>query len=251
MATNEIVKIERDGAVAVITLNRPEVRNAMNYELAAATVAAVEGCQDAGGIVITGAGQAFCAGLDLRNLGADKLGDLPGFVATVAASKVPIIAAVNGPAVTGGLELALACDFLIGSERATFADTHGRVGVYPGPVLYDLPHRVGAAFAREMSLTGNFIDAETALRVGLLNHVVSHAELMPRALGLADDIASQDAEMIRNIREGLAEITEGSRREGREAWRSIITRLNRRRASGADIAARREEVMARARSRRR
>ncbi len=250
MATNEIVKIEREGAVAVITLNRPEARNAMNYELAAATVAAVEGCQDAGAIVITGADPAFCAGLDLRNLGADKLGDLPGFVATVAASKVPIIGAVNGPAVTGGLELALACDFLIGSERATFADTHGRVGVFPGPVLYDLPHRVGAAFAREMSLTGNFIDAETALRVGLLNHVVPHAELMPRALSLADDIASQDAEMIRNIREGLAEITEGSRREGREAWRSIITRLNRRRASGADIAARREEVMARSRSRR-
>ena len=250
MATNEIVKIERDGAIAVITLNRPEARNAMNYELAAATVAAVEGCQDAGAIVITGADPAFCAGLDLRNLGADKLGDLPGFVATVAASKVPIIGAVNGPAVTGGLELALACDFLIGSERATFADTHGRVAVFPGPVLYDLPHRVGAAFAREMSLTGNFIDAETALRVGLLNHVVPHTELMPRALGLADDIASQDAEMIRNIREGLAEITEGSRREGREAWRSIITRLNRRRASGADIAARREEVMARSRSRR-
>ena len=250
MDSKEIVKIERDGAVAVITLNRPEARNAMNYELAAATVAAVEGCQDAGAIVITGADPAFCAGLDLRNLGADKLGDLPGFVATVAASKVPIIGAVNGPAVTGGLELALACDFLIGSERATFADTHGRVGVFPGPVLYDLPHRVGAAFAREMSLTGNFIDAETALRVGLLNHVVPHAELMPRALGLADDIASQDAEMIRNIREGLAEITEGSRREGREAWRSIITRLNRRRASGADIAARREEVMARSRSRR-
>ena len=250
MDSKEIVKIERNGAVAVITLNRPEARNAMNYELAAATVAAVEGCQDAGAIVITGADPAFCAGLDLRNLGADKLGDLPGFVATVAASKVPIIGAVNGPAVTGGLELALACDFLIGSERATFADTHGRVGVFPGPVLYDLPHRVGAAFAREMSLTGNFIDAETALRVGLLNHVVPHAELMPRALGLADDIASQDAAMIRNIREGLAEITEGSRREGREAWRSISKRLNRRRSSGADIAARREEVMARSRSRR-
>ena len=250
MDSKEIVKIERNGAVAVITLNRPEARNAMNYELAAATVAAVEGCQDAGAIVITGADPAFCAGLDLRNLGADKLGDLPGFVATVAASKVPIIGAVNGPAVTGGLELALACDFLIGSERATFADTHGRVGVFPGPVLYDLPHRVGAAFAREMSLTGNFIDAETALRVGLLNHVVPHAELMPRALGLADDVASQDAAMIRNIREGLAEITEGSRREGREAWRSITNRLNRRRASGADIAARREEVMARSRSRR-
>ena len=86
---------------------------------------------------------------------------------------MPTIAAVNGAAVTGGFEIALACDFIVASERARFADTHVRVGVYPGPVLVDLPRRVGMAKAREMSMTGNFVDAETALRIGLANHVVA------------------------------------------------------------------------------
>ena len=135
-------------------------------ELATAICAAVTGCQDAAVIVITGADPAFCAGLNLRSLGTDQLADLPPFMATVAASAVPVIAAVNGPAVTGGFELALAADFIVASERAAFADTHLRVGVYPGPVLVDLPRRVGLAWAREMSLTGNFVDAATALRIG-------------------------------------------------------------------------------------
>src|SRR5208282_2638879 len=140
----------------------------MNAALARATCQAVEGCQDAGAIVLTGADPAFCAGLDLRDLGVDKLGDLPSFNAAVAASDVPVIAAVNGPAVTGGFELALACDFIVASERAVFADTHLRVGVYPGPVAVDLPRRIGMARAREMSLTGNFVAADTALRIGLV-----------------------------------------------------------------------------------
>src|ERR1700694_1005646 len=161
----------------------------MNVALAAATCDAVTACQDAGAIVITGADPAFCAGLDLRSLGVDSLGDLPPFNATVAGSAVPVIAAVNGPAVTGGFELALAADFIVASDRASFADTHLRVGVYPGPVLIDLPRRVGMAWAREMSLTGNFVDAATALRIGIANHVLPHEELMPYTLRLADAIA--------------------------------------------------------------
>ncbi len=245
-----IVLIARDGPVATITLNRPAVRNAMNYALASATVAAVAWCQDAAAIVLTGADPAFCAGLDLRDLGADELGDLPGFTAAVAQSGVPVIGAVNGPAVTGGLELALACDFLIGSERAAFADTHARVGVFPGPVLHDLPARVGAAVAREMSLTGNFVDAETALRVGLLNHLVPHAELLPRAVRLAHDIASQDREMIRNVRTALARVTEVSLADGRAVWRQLVDRFASGSTRGAEIAARRETVLARARRQR-
>src|SRR5439155_17784395 len=140
-------------------------------------------------IVLTGADPAFCAGLDLRELGVDRLGDLPPFIAAATASEVPLVAAVNGPAVTGGLELALACDFIVASERARFADTHLRVGVYPGPVLVELPRRVGMAWAREMSLTGNFVDAGTALRIGLANHVVPHAELLGFAVGLARAVA--------------------------------------------------------------
>jgi enoyl-CoA hydratase len=186
--------------VALVTLNRPAARNAINVELAQGVVDAVGASQSSRCVVITGNDPAFCAGLDLRNLGTDKLSDLPQFLAALRASTVPLIAAVNGPAVTGGFEIALACDFIVASERAAFADTHVRVGVYPGPVLVDLPRRVGMAKAREMSMTGNFVDAETALRIGLANHVVPHDDLLPLALSLAAAIAEQDPRMITTMR---------------------------------------------------
>jgi enoyl-CoA hydratase len=158
MNDTDIVRVERDGDVALIMLNRPAARNAMNAALARATCQAVEGCQDAGAIVLTGADPAFCAGLDLRDLGVDKLADLPSFNAAVAGSDVPVIAAVNGPAVTGGFELALACDFIVASERAAFADTHLRVGLYPGAQPPEprrhrlrLPSRPGFAPRRAVS----------------------------------------------------------------------------------------------------
>jgi len=247
---NEVLRIERDGPVATIILNRPGARNAMNFALADATVEAVAACRDARAIVLTGADPAFCAGLDLRELGASALADLPEFTAAVAASPVPVIGAVNGPAVTGGLEMALACDFLIGSERASFADTHARVGVFPGPVLHDLPARVGAAFAREMSLTGNFVDAATALRVGLLNRLVPHGDLLACAQQIAHDIASQDPEMIRNIRGCLARVTEVSLSDGRRLWREDVERFASGDIRGEDIAGRRADVLARSREQR-
>jgi enoyl-CoA hydratase len=199
--TADCVLVERmANGVAVVTLNRPAARNAVNVEMAAALVAAMGDVQDARCIVVTGTDPAFCAGLDLRNLGTDRLLDLPPFINAVATSEVPMIAAVNGPAVTGGFEIALACDFIVASERARFADTHIRVGVYPGPVLVDLPRRVGMAKAREMSMTGNFVDAETALRVGLANHVLAHDDLLPFTLDLATAIAEQDSMMIATMR---------------------------------------------------
>ncbi len=198
--TDEVLQIERHGAVALIRLNRPASRNAVDVGLAAALVAAIATGQDARCIVITGSDPAFCAGLDLRNLGTDSLAALPPFIKAVADSRVPTIAAVNGAAVTGGFEIALACDFIVASDHARFADTHLRVGVYPGPVLIDLPRRVGMAKAREMSMTGNFVDAETALRIGLANHVVAHDDLLPVALKLAADIAEQDPVMIATMR---------------------------------------------------
>ena len=128
------VKLERLGNVALVTLCRPDARNAVNYELATDLLAAMNEAQSARVIVLTGMDPAFCAGLDLKNLGIDNLADIPHFVDSAGNSKIPVIAAVNGAAVTGGLELALACDFIIASENAKFADTHLRVGVYPGPV---------------------------------------------------------------------------------------------------------------------
>jgi enoyl-CoA hydratase len=241
-----LVRIERDGDVAVIVLDRPEARNAMNAALAGQTVAALEACQDAGAVVITGADPAFCAGLDLRDLGVEQLADLPPFNATAARSNVPLVAAVNGPAVTGGLELALACDFIVASERARFADTHLRVGVYPGPVLVELPRRVGMAWAREMSLTGNFVDADLALRIGLVNHVVPHDELLTVARTLAHAIAEQDRAMVRAMRRDWdatdrLPVAEAHRVHAEHSQRGAFGRR-----TGADIAARRDAVIERA-----
>ncbi len=198
--TDTVLIQQHDDGVAVITLNRPATRNAVDVELAGALVDAVAACQDARCIVVTGADPAFCAGLDLRNLGTDKLSDLPPFIHAVSVSQVPTIAAVNGAAVTGGFEIALGCDFIVASDRARFADTHVRVGVYPGPVLVELPRRIGMAKAREMSMTGNFVDADTALRIGLANHVVPHDDLLPFTLDLAAAIAEQDTTMIAEMR---------------------------------------------------
>ena len=202
---NTVLTDRLDHGVALITLNRPAAPNAVNVELADALVQAIAASQDARCIVITGADPAFCAGLDLRNLGTDKLADLPPFIHAVTMSGVPTIAAVNGAAVTGGFEIALGCDFIVASDRARFADTHLRVGVYPGPVLVELPRRVGMAKAREMSLTGNFVDAETALRIGLANHVVPHDDLLAVALDLAAAIAEQDPTMVATMRRDWTE----------------------------------------------
>ena len=103
----------------------------------------------------------------------------------------PLVGAVNGPAVTGGFELALACDFLIASERASFADTHARVGVMPGwGLTVFLPQAIGIRRARQMSFTGNYIDAQTALDWGLVNMVVPHGELVSAARSLAADMGT-------------------------------------------------------------
>jgi len=247
--TRDEVVVERRGDVALLVLNRPTARNAVNAAMAQAIVSAVAECQDAGAIVLTGADPAFCAGLDLRDLGLDDMGELAPFVAAVDESDVPVVAAVNGPAVTGGFELALACDFIVASERAAFADTHLRVGVYPGPVAVDLPRRVGIAMAREMSLTGNFVDAATALRIGLANHVVPHEQVLDVAVELAGAIAEQDREMVRLLRQDWkrtadAPLADAHRVHMEFARRSPTTR------SGADIARRRDIVLERSRAQR-
>ena len=128
----------------------------------------------------------------------------------------PVIGAINGVAITGGFELALACDFLVASERARFADTHARVGIMPGwGLTVLLPEAVGFRRATEMSTTGNFLDAATALTWGLVNHVVPHDELLPFARKLAADIAGVDRRAVRQM---LATYDEGSLRDGAGGW---------------------------------
>ena len=201
------VEISRAAGVWTIVLNRPERRNAINGQLQRELVAALaEFDADAGArvAVLTGADPAFCAGMDLAELGAGELGfsDGPDYAGAMRACGKPIIGAVNGPAVAGGFELALACDFLIASERAWFADTHAKVGVLPGGGLtVHLAQAVGVRRARQLSLTGEFVDAARALLDGLVNEVVPHEELLVRATAIAEAIAAIEPAMVAGLRQ--------------------------------------------------
>lgn len=188
--------------VAVLTLNRPEARNALSValrEMAGDLLRSFAEDGSVGAVVLTGAGAAFSAGVDLKEIsnpggapkptsrGADNL------AAAIVACPVPVIAAVNGVAVTGGLELLLACDVILASTDARFADTHARLGIMPSwGITQRLPRLIGMSRAKQMSFTGNYLDAETAERWGLVNEVVAAAELLPRAIALAADMASCD-----------------------------------------------------------
>jgi enoyl-CoA hydratase len=197
------VTIETTGRVAIVRLNRPEARNALTVALMTALRTAMRQVEDdpaVNAVVLTGNGKAFCAGLDLKELGSTgaNLG-LGGAKTDGSASapwepiSKPVIGAVNGPAVTGGFEVALACDILIGSDAACFADTHGLVGVLPGWGLSVLlPLVVGRGVARRMSLTGDYMFAAEALARGLLTEVVPGGELLPAALRIAQTIAGHD-----------------------------------------------------------
>jgi enoyl-CoA hydratase len=192
---------------AVLTLNRPEALNALSGDLCRAIVQALDsvaGDSDLRVVVLTGAGRAFCAGLDLNEIGAAGV-PVPGGrddpVAALQRFPLPVIGAINGAAVTGGFELALACDFLIASEAARFADTHARIGVMPGWGLSQkLSRLIGKGRAKEMSFSGNFVDAHTALQWGLVNRVVAADELLPSCLSLAADISSALPAMLRNYK---------------------------------------------------
>src|SRR5580698_10167544 len=198
-----MITTEVRGPAGIITLDRPEARNALTGAMirALADALAVFDADDAvRAIVLTGRDPAFCAGLDLADLAATFEGamaeDNSGAGTRrglLPSSRTPRIGAINGAAVTGGLELALGCDFLIASERATFADTHARVGVMPGGgMTIRLPELIGMNRARQMSLTGNFVDADTAFQWGLVNQVVPHAALMERARQLGGAMAEID-----------------------------------------------------------
>lgn len=189
---------------ACLTLNRPEALNALSAALRAAlveTLHALDADDSVRVVVLTGAGKAFCAGLDLRELGQDGVPALNGPsdpLHALGAFSKPVIAAIHGAAVTGGFELALACDVLLASTDARFADTHARIGVIPGWGLSQkLSRLIGLPRAKEMAFSGDFINAETAERWGLVNRVLPPADLMPAALALAADIASAEPGMLR------------------------------------------------------
>ena len=195
--------------VRVLTMNRPEARNALNRGLIETLFAALvdaDADPDVRAIVLTGVDPAFCAGVDLKEAQqygwSTSRGSGADCITKPAELVTPILGAINGPTFTGGLEMALACDFLIASDRAVFADTHARVGILPGGgMTARLPQRVGAAMARRLSMTGEVVDAARAERIGLVTEVVPHDRLLPRAIDLAGQIAEVPAATMAGLKE--------------------------------------------------
>lgn len=187
---------DRDG-VRTVTFSRPEVHNALTGVMRAdlcALLADADQDEQVRAVVLTGADPAFCAGVDICDV--DPAFDRyraqfalnPG--RALRAMRTPVVAAVNGACVSGGLEIALSSSFVVASERARFADTHARLGVVATWGLTALlPRAVGVRMAREISVTGRFLDAAEALRVGLANHVVPHGEVVTFARSLAGEVA--------------------------------------------------------------
>jgi enoyl-CoA hydratase len=258
---SDVLLIEVAERIATVTLHRPEARNALSAELRKAlrtTMADLDTDARVDVVILTGADPAFCAGLDLKELaaGGAALGETGATGAVPTQDRgpfrplgKPVVGAVNGVAITGGLEVALLCDFLIASEKARFADTHSRVGIMPGwGLTVLLPQAVGLRRARQLSFTGNFLDASTALAWGLVNEVVPHEDLLPRARALAADIVSNDQAAVRRIRRTYAE---GSLRDGAGAWALEAEVAAEWQSGGLDpgtIEQRRRDVVARGRT---
>lgn len=249
------VLLEKHAGYAILTLNRPAQKNALSRELRAAFVAALENCcgDDAVRVlIITGAGDAFCAGFDLKELGSGHSSNAAEEVNNAMARAMeafdgPIIGAINGHAITGGFELALACDILLASENARFADTHARVGILPGWGLSQrLPRLVGLSRAREIAFTGLPVYAQQAREWGLVNHVVPADELLPRAKAMAEAMCACVPEILRQYK---AMIDSGYSMPLKEAlaWEEEQAIASARRASAALIESRRQGVIERGR----
>lgn len=250
---------------AVVTLNRPKAMNALSQALRhdlAEAIDRLEADPEVRVLILTGAGRAFTAGLDLKELGEQGMAGASTGQSTQDAVKLndpvraigrfsgPVIGAINGVAITGGFELALACDVLLASSEARFADTHARVGVMPGWGLSQkLSRMIGISRAKELSLTGNFLGAEQACRWGLVNRVVPPSQLMPQARALARDMLSVIPHMLVAYKKVIDDGYAASFGEG-----LLIERERASAANGGvraeDIEQRREAVRARAHSQR-
>ena len=197
----------KDG-IALITLNRPERRNSINRDLLVYLYNYIEEVNSRDDIkvaVITGNGKSFCSGIDLAVIGKENIfdprGDGRDLPDIIGECRKPVIAAVNGHAITGGFEIALNCDFIIASDQAVFADTHAKVGIHPGWGMTQLLQQaVGIRMAKQMSLSCRFVDSAEALRIGLVNEVVPHENLLSRVLEICSEIASTQYGMMMTVK---------------------------------------------------
>lgn len=234
--------LEHHDAVALVVFNRPEARNALTAAMRqdfGRLFGELEADDQVAAVVLTGRDPSFTAGVDLKERLADgtpppRVRPNPGEVLRAFAK--PVICAVNGPCVTGGLEIALSASFAVASERALFKDTHARLGLMPGWGLSALlPRAIGIRLAREMTVTGRQLDAEEALRVGLVNQVVAHEELVPWSLAQAATIGEADPAAVRAslalYRRGEGATLEEAldyEREAADAWRTDAARSQER-----------------------
>ncbi|MDQ1432458.1 MAG: enoyl-CoA hydratase [Actinomycetota bacterium] len=258
-----VVLVDIDDRVMTVTLNRPDARNALSRAVTFAlwdAVLAAGADPDVDAVILTGADPAFSAGVDLKEITGELLRtaedrapgqgperDSNGLYRFLPVIPKPVIGAINGVAVTGGLELALQCTFLVASERARFADTHARVGIMPGGgITVLLAQSIGLRRAIEMSLTGNFVTADEALDLGLVNHVVPHDELLPFARRLAADIVSNDQRGVRRLLEHYRRLPNAATLDDAHLIEGYMAEMWQRDTSA--FAARREAVTERGRS---
>jgi enoyl-CoA hydratase len=219
-----VVECERRDRVGIVTLNRPEARNAVNGDLAAAMEAILDDLEadDAITVVIlTGAGSTFSAGADLKKVAQGKGGELAtkkgGFGGIVTRNFAkPLIAAVNGPALAGGFEIVLSCDLVVAAADARFGLPEVKRGLFAAAGgLIRLPKRVPLALATELAITGDPISADRALELGLVNRVVPGEQVVDEALALAGRIAVNGPLAVRN---SLTMVREASDLTEADAW---------------------------------
>ncbi|MFV0493855.1 enoyl-CoA hydratase [Mycobacterium sp.] len=245
--TDDVLLIDTDARVRTLTLNRPQSRNALSAALRDRFFGALSDAESddtVDVVILTGADPVFCAGLDLKELGGQTA--LPDISPRWPAMTKPVIGAINGAAVTGGLELALYCDILIASEQARFADTHARVGLLPTWGLsVRLPQKAGVGLARRMSMTGDYLSAADALRAGLVTEVVPHGQLLPAARRVAASIVGNNRDAVRALLASYHRIDDAHTAGG--LWMEAAA-ARQFLPSGDDIAANRDAVLQRGRT---
>ena len=257
MADDDVLLIETADRIRTLTLNRPQVRNALSMELRDRLFPALRDADaddDVDVVIVTGTDPAFCAGVDLKEIGgglkdAGGAPDIPDLSPAWPPMTKPVIGAINGVAVTGGFEIALCCDILIASENARFADTHARVGLLPSwGMSVRLPQAVGRGLAYRMSLTGDYLGAYDALRVGLVTQVVLHNELLDTARAVAASIVGNNRAAVRALLASYHRIDDAQTHASFRIEQLSAAEWIRSNASGADIVANRDAVIERGRA---
>ncbi len=248
---SEIVQLRREGRVAVITLNRPEARNALNAELLRELLQSFEAVEiddGIGAVVLTGNGPAFCAGADLKETSRTiEVGDFwTGYSRTNQSLHLhqmlpkfpkPVIAAVNGFAVAGGCGVAMSCDLVVAGSSAKFGYPEVKRGLVAAMVMVRLERLVGQRVALELLLSGRLIDSTEALSAGMINRVVSDDETLPTAIELGEELSSRPASALRFTKELFRQVQDMSYDLALEHARDVNQMIHRAGDAGKGVSA--------------